>query len=165
MAAFVGSATDTPDKAGLAEASAIALTDYFAGIIESRRANLPAPEDVTVIDHMMAAEEDGDTLSLAELITNAVLLLFAGQETTTNLLGNRLITLLRNPTQLKLFTERHDLAENAVEEILRYDGPVGSLARSVLGRPGDRRQNPRARSAGFLHGECGEPRSAAVRCA
>ncbi|MEC8774446.1 MAG: cytochrome P450, partial [Pseudomonadota bacterium] len=110
MAAFVGSATDTPDKAGLAEASAIALTDYFAGIIESRRANPPAPEDVTVINHMMAAEEDGDTLSLAELISNAVLLLLAGHETTTNLLGNELIALLRNPTQLKLFSERPDLA-------------------------------------------------------
>ena len=132
LAAFVGSATDTPDKAGLAEASAIALADYFAIIIKSRLANPPATEDVTVIDHMMAAEEDGDTLSLAKLISNAVLLLFAGHETTTNLLGNRLITLLRNPTQLKLFTERHVLAENAVEEILRYDGPVGSLARSVL---------------------------------
>ena len=132
MAAFVGSATDTPDKAGLAEASAIALTDYFAGIIESRRANPPAPEDVTVIDHMMAAEEDGDTLSLAELISNAVLLLLAGHETTTNLLGNELIALLRNPTQLKLFSERPDLAEHAVEEILRYDGSVGSPARSVL---------------------------------
>ena len=135
VAAFVGSAADTPDKAGLAEASAVALTDYFAGIIESRRANPPAPEEVTVIDHMMAAEEDGDTLSLAELISNAVLILFAGHETTTNLLGNRLNTLLRNPTQLKLFTERHNLAENAVEEILRYDGPVGSLARSVLKDP------------------------------
>ena len=135
LAAFVGSATDTPDKAGLAEASAIALADYFAIIIKSRLANPPATEDVTVIDHMMAAEEDGDTLSLAKLISNAVLLLFAGHETTTNLLGNRLNTLLRNPTQLKLFTERHNLAENAVEEILRYDGPVGSLARSVLKDP------------------------------
>jgi len=132
LAAFVGSATDAPDKPGLAEASAVALTDYFPGIIESRRANPPAPEDVTVIDHMMAAEEDGDTLSLAELISNAVLLLFAGHETTTYLLANGLIALLRNPTQLKLFSERPDLAENAVEEILRYDGPVGSLARSVL---------------------------------
>ena len=66
-----------------------------------------------------AAEEDGDTLSLAELISNAVLLLFVGHETTTNLLGNGLIALLRNPTQLKLFSERPDLAEHAVEEILR----------------------------------------------
>ncbi|MEC9185272.1 MAG: cytochrome P450, partial [Pseudomonadota bacterium] len=79
-----------------------------------------------------AADEDGDTLSLAELISNAVLLLFAGHETTTNLLGNGLIALLRNPTRLKLFSERPDLAEHAVEEILRYAGPVGSLARSVL---------------------------------
>ncbi|MEE2689263.1 MAG: cytochrome P450 [Pseudomonadota bacterium] len=132
LATFVGSATDTPNKVRLAEASAIALTDYFATTIEMRRTHPPAAKDVTVIDHMMAAEEDGDTLSLAELISNAVLLLFAGHETTTNLLGNGLIALLRNPEQLRLFTEQPDLAENAVEEILRYDGPVGSLARSVL---------------------------------
>ena len=70
LAAFVGSATDTPDKAGLAKASAIALADYFNH--KSRLANPPATEDGIVIDHMMAAEEDGDTLSLAKLISNAV---------------------------------------------------------------------------------------------
>lgn len=132
LAPFVGSATDTPDKIGLAENSAQALTEYFTGILEARRANPPKPEDVTIIDHMMAAEEDGDTLSLAELISNAVLLLFAGHETTTNLLGNGLLALIQHPDQLRRFTNKPDMAESAVEELLRYDGPVGSLARSVL---------------------------------
>ena len=132
LAPFVGSATDTPDKAGLAEQSARDLTEYFTGILENRRASPPGPEDTTIIDHMMAAEEDGDTLSLAELISNAVLFLFAGHETTTNLLGNGLLALIRHPDQLQRFTETPALAESAVEELLRYDGPVGSLARSVL---------------------------------
>ena len=132
LAPFVGSATDTPDKVALAERSAQDLTEYFTGILENRRANPPSPEDTTIIDHMMAAEEDGDTLSLAELISNAVLLLFAGHETTTNLLGNGLLALIRHPDQLQRFTETPALAESAVEELLRYDGPVGSLARSVL---------------------------------
>lgn len=132
LAPFVGSATDTPDKAGLAERSAQDLTEYFTGIIEARRIRPPAPEDVTVIDHMMAAEEDGDSLSLAELISNAVLLLFAGHETTTNLLGNGLLALIRHPDQLRRFMDEPELSESAVEELLRYDGPVGSLARSVL---------------------------------
>ena len=132
LAPFVGSATDTPDKAGLAEQSARDLTEYFTGILENRRANPPGSEDTTIIDHMMAAEEDSDTLSLAELISNAVLLLFAGHETTTNLLGNGLLALIRHPDQLQRFTETPALAESAVEELLRYDGPVGSLARSVL---------------------------------
>ena len=124
MAAFVGSAT-VSHRIRLAwrkQARHRADLSLFCGIIQqSRRANPPAPEDVTVLDHMMPAEEDGDTLSLAELISNAVLLLLAGHETTTNLLGNGLIALLRNPTQFKLFSERPDLAEHAFEEILRYD--------------------------------------------
>ena len=132
LAPFVKSATDTPDKAGLAEQSARDLTEYFTGILENRRASPPGPEDTTIIDHMMAAEEDGDTLSLAELISNAVLLLFAGHETTTNLLENGFLALIRHPDQLQRFTETPTLAESAVEELLRYDGPVGSLARSIL---------------------------------
>ena len=90
LAPFVGSATDTLDKAGLAEQSARDLTEYFTGIMENRRASPPGPEDTTIIDQMMAAEEDGDTLSLAELISTAVLPLFARHETATNLLGNGL---------------------------------------------------------------------------
>ncbi len=132
LAPFVGSATATPDKLGLAENSAKAMSAYFADIIRDRRAHPPAPEDVTIIDHMIAAEEGGDTLSLAELISNCVLLLFAGHETTTNLLGNGLLALIRHPDQLQLLRDNPALAETAVEELLRYDGPVGSVARSVL---------------------------------
>ncbi len=129
---FVGSATDTPDKVGLAESSSRALTEYFAGIIEARRRNPPGPADITVIDHMIAAEEEGDTLTQAELIANAVLLLFAGHETTTNLIGNGLLALIRNPEELQRFRENPALAETAVEELLRYDGPVGSVTRTAL---------------------------------
>ena len=108
------------------------LTEYFAGIIEARRRNPPRPEDVAAIDHMIAAEEEGDTLTQAELIANAVLLFFAGHETTTNLLGNGLLALVRNPDELRRFRENPDLAETAVEEMLRYDGPVGSVTRTAL---------------------------------
>ncbi len=132
LAPFVGSATDTPDKERLAESAARALTEYFHGIIETRRKSPPAPEDVTVIDHMIAAEDSGDSLSLAELISNCVLLLFAGHETTTNLLGNGLQALMENPDQMALLAGRPELAESAVEEFLRYDGPVGSVARTVV---------------------------------
>ena len=132
LAPFVGSATDTPDKLALAERSARALASYFASIIEERRLRPPKPEDVTVIDHMVVAEEEGDTLSLAELKSNCVLLLFAGHETTTNLLGNGLLALIRNPDELRRFQENPSLAESAVEELLRYDGPVGSVSRSAL---------------------------------
>lgn len=132
LAPFVGSATATPDKIGLAERSARALTAYCREIIEARRANPPAPKDVTIIDHMIAAEDGGDSLSLAELIANCVLLLFAGHETTTNLLGNGLLALLRHPDQLRRLRDDPGLTDRAIEEFLRYDGPVGSVARSVL---------------------------------
>ena len=108
------------------------MTEYFTGIMENRRASPPGPEDTTIIDQMMAAEEDGDTLSLAELISTAVLPLFARHETATNLLGNGLLALIRHPDQLQRCTETPALAESTVEELLRYEGPVGSLARSVL---------------------------------
>jgi len=132
LAPFVGSATDTPDKVALAESSSRALTDYFADIIAERRKTLPKMEDVNVIDHMIAAEEEGDTLSHAELISNCVLLLFAGHETTTNLLSNGLLSLIRNSDQLQRFQKDPSHAESAVEELLRYDGPVGSVTRSTI---------------------------------
>ena len=133
LAPFVGSALETLDKVGPAERSARALTEYFTGVIEARRADPPAEEDEAIIDLMIRAEEEGDTLDLAELISNCVLLLFAGHETTTNLLANGLMALMQNPDQMALFRgDPERLAGSAVEEFLRYDGPIGAVARSVL---------------------------------
>jgi cytochrome P450 len=73
---------------------------------------------------MIAAEEDGDRLTEDELISTAALLFIAGHETTVNLIGNGMLALLRNPDQLALLRSRPDLIENAVDELLRYDGPV-----------------------------------------
>jgi hypothetical protein len=73
---------------------------------------------------MELAEEQGDQLSEEELIANAQLLLVAGHETTTHLLGNGLLALLRHPDQLKLLQDQPALIPAAVEELLRYDGPV-----------------------------------------
>ncbi|MDH3739039.1 MAG: cytochrome P450, partial [Alphaproteobacteria bacterium] len=130
LATFVGSAQATPDKRERAERSAAEMTDYFGSIIAERRRHPVA--DQTIIDHMIAAREGDDALSEAELVANAVLLLFAGHETTTNLFGNGLLALLRHPDQLAILAADPTLATGAVEEILRYDGPIGTITRVGL---------------------------------
>ena len=130
LATFVGSAQATPDKRERAERGATAMTEYFGTVIDHRRRH--PVEDQTIIDHMIAAREGGDALSEAELVANCVLLLFAGHETTTNLFGNGLLALLRHPDQLSLLTANPTLAGGAVEEILRFDGPIGTTTRVAL---------------------------------
>ena len=73
---------------------------------------------------MLRAEHEGDRLSRDEVVANCVLLLFAGHETTTNLLGNGLFHLLRHPGAGGAAARRPSLLHGAVEELLRYDGPV-----------------------------------------
>jgi pimeloyl-[acyl-carrier protein] synthase len=72
----------------------------------------------------VAAEEQGKTLSEEELIALCTSLLIAGHETTTNLIGNGVLALLRNPDQLQKLTDNPSLVEGAVEEFLRFDAPV-----------------------------------------
>lgn len=104
------------------------MAEYFAGVIEERRAD---PQD-DLISGLIAAEERGDVLSPEEMIATCILLLAAGNETTTNLIGNGMIALARNPDQRRLLTSDFSLIESAVEELLRYDGPVQSTARVAL---------------------------------
>ncbi len=93
---------------------------YFAPIIEERRRN---PTD-DLVSRLALAEEDGQQLTNEETQVTLRLLLVAGNETTTNLIGNGLRALLRHPEQLRLLRERPELLPVAVEELLRYDAPV-----------------------------------------
>ena len=108
--------------------AAYGLDDYFRGIIEERRAQ-PQPD---LISAFVAVEEVGDKLTPDELLMMLRLLLIAGHETTTDLIGNGLLALLRHPQQLHLLREDPDLMESAVEEFLRYDSPVQVDARAAL---------------------------------
>ncbi|MGH9224220.1 MAG: cytochrome P450 [Acidimicrobiales bacterium] len=101
------------------------LFQYFTDLVEQRR---PDPQD-DLLSAMIAAEEAGDRLSHAELITTATLLFVAGHETTSNLIGNALLALLRNPSELHRLRDNPDLIKSAVEEFLRYDSPVQFVAR------------------------------------
>jgi len=82
-----------------------------------------------MLSGLIAAEEAGDTLSENELLATCILLLVAGHETTVNLIGNGTLALLRHPAELRRLRERPGLIASAVEELLRYDGPVQRTAR------------------------------------
>ncbi len=111
----------TPEVLDRADPAAVTVRDYLADLAEQRRR---APQD-DLISALVAAEEAGDRLTADELVTMAALLFSAGFETTTNLLGNGLVTLLRHPEQ------RIGDPAAAVEELLRYDSPVQLTSRVV----------------------------------
>ena len=102
------------------------LTAYIRGLIAERRTS-PRGD---LLSALIAAEEAGDKLSEPELVAMCILLLVAGHETTVNLIGNGMLALLRHPEQLRLLRERPDLIGTAVEELLRFDGPVQRTART-----------------------------------
>ncbi len=106
-------------------ASRRALSDYFRALIAERRT---APRN-DLLSALIAAEEAGDKLSEEELLATCILLLVAGHETTVNLIGNGTLALLRHPDQLRLLRENPGLIGSAVEELLRFDGPVQRTAR------------------------------------
>lgn len=102
--------------------------EYFKGIVAEHR---DEPRD-DLVSRLIEAEEEGDKLSEDEMIVTLRLLLVAGNETTTNLIGNGLKALLENPDQLELLRHRPELIDNAIEELLRYDSPVQVDGRTVL---------------------------------
>ncbi len=101
------------------------LRSYFEAIVDARRA---APRD-DLISALVAAEQDGDRLNLSEMFATLVLLLVAGNETTTNLISNAMLALLRNPEQLALLRAEPERVPAALEEFLRYDSPVQLTSR------------------------------------
>jgi len=104
------------------------LAHYLEAEVEARR---HTPRD-DLLSGMVAAEEAGDRLSTQELFSTCLLLLIAGNETTTNLIGNGALALLRHPDQLDLLRREPKRIPGAVEELLRYDSPVQLTSRLVL---------------------------------
>ncbi|MSO39985.1 MAG: cytochrome P450 [Ilumatobacteraceae bacterium] len=101
------------------------LIPYLFEIIEDRRRH---PGD-DLLSALIAVEDDGDNLALDELISFVVLLYIAGHETTVNLIGNSINALLRFPEQLALWHNNPSIATRAVDELLRFDGPVQQTVR------------------------------------
>jgi cytochrome P450 len=115
-----GSAIASGEGSDRVEASFDALRDYLQAIVAARRLE---PRD-DLISGLVAAQEDRDALSDTELVATAILLLLAGHETTTNLIGNGTLALLTHPGELARLRAEPELWDSAVEEILRHRGPI-----------------------------------------
>ncbi len=108
-----------------AEAASVQMGDYLRDVIEQRRTHLG--DDL--LSALLVVEEAGDRLSTAELLSFVVLLYVAGHETTVNLIGNGTLALLRHPDELRRWANDPSYDNTAVDELLRYDGPVQQTVR------------------------------------
>jgi cytochrome P450 len=108
-----------------AEVAALGLVTYMSELIEARRGK---PGD-DMLSTLIRAEENGEQLTHEELITQSIGLLVAGFETTIGLLGNGVRQLLLNPSELARLRADLSLVDRAVEECLRFDGPIGATRR------------------------------------
>jgi cytochrome P450 len=129
LAAFVGGARLEPDKYRLATQAMAEMIAYLHTAVAERHRN-PGSD---VISRLIAASEaSADPFTEEELVQTCALLIFAGHETTTDLIGTGIWTLLRHPDQLAELRADPSLAEGAVEELLRFDNPVGALVRVAM---------------------------------
>ncbi|MFU8874128.1 cytochrome P450 [Micromonospora sp. SL4-19] len=116
----------SPAELAVADRGAAELRDYFTELIEARR-RVPADDLATAL--VQVHESDGDRLSGEELLANLIVLLVAGFETTTNLLGNGLVVLLGHPAAAAALRDHPEFAAGYVDELLRYDSPVQLTSR------------------------------------
>jgi len=117
---FVGTGSAISTSAARAQRSLIELREYFRGLIALRRSNHQAD----LLTALAGAEDEGRLLDDGELLSVCVTLLLAGYETTMSFIGNAVLALLSNRMQLQKLTQDPSLFPNAVEELLRYDGPI-----------------------------------------
>ncbi|MGB8727182.1 MAG: cytochrome P450 [Candidatus Sulfotelmatobacter sp.] len=125
IAVFRGSPDRTVEQARDAQDALIALTDFFRKTVAERRRN----KGNDLISLLIDIEEEGEVLTEEELYAQCIALLFAGHETTRNLIGNGMYTLLRHPQETAELRENPEMIRTAVEEILRYESPVQFTAR------------------------------------
>lgn len=137
LAAIVFGESDNPERDERAAEGAAEFVEYFSWLIRRRRER-PGDDLVSALlaaigDPAMAGgvADDAGPLTDLRLIGACTLLLFAGHETTTNLLSNAALTLVRHPGQARLLLENPGLTDLAVEELLRFDGPVKIMVRAV----------------------------------
>ncbi|MGH7391121.1 MAG: cytochrome P450 [Candidatus Rokuibacteriota bacterium] len=125
FAEILGNFQHNPDRAARVLAATQQMSAYFRDRIREQRGH---PRE-GLIHAFVTAEVDGDRFTEDEIVANCIVTMVGGQETTTNLIGNGVLTLLRHPDALARL--RHDLAliPSAVEELLRYESPSQHTAR------------------------------------
>jgi cytochrome P450 len=124
MQPFLGGATVSDSKYDRGREGILAMAGYFREAIRERERR-PRTD---VISHFVAITQRGE-MTEDELIGTCILFLFAGHETTTNLIGNGIRALIAHPQAADALRARPGLIDSAVEEMLRYDGPTGALVR------------------------------------
>jgi len=125
VVATLGGPFTPPEVIAAARVAIDELAEYIGHVIAERRAE--PREDL--ISGLVAAEEGGQVLSEEEIFATCILLLIAGNETTTNLIGTSMLALFRNPEQMERLRRDLSLMPSAVEELLRYAGPVHGTGR------------------------------------
>jgi len=127
--AILGSVPHAPEAMERAAQSLAELTSYLTDLSQARR--LEPRGDL--LSALVGSVDHGEQLTQEELVANVTILLSAGHETTSNLIGNGLLALLQNSDQMQKLRERPRLAASAVEEMMRYDNPVQIAYRSAAG--------------------------------
>ncbi|MEV7391228.1 MULTISPECIES: cytochrome P450 [unclassified Streptomyces] len=122
-----------PSGSGDEHEAFVALGEYLAELIEDKRCAGPSGDLLS--DLLRTTAEDGDRLSAEELRGMAYLLLIAGHETTVNLIGNAVLALLTHPDQLAALRADMSLMDGAVEEVLRWEGPVENATYRYAAEP------------------------------
>jgi cytochrome P450 len=122
---MLGNFQHNPGRAAAVLRSVEEMTAYFYAAV-AREKSLPTEG---LVNALTTAEVDGDRLSAEEVVANVIVTMVGGQETTTNLIGNGLLTLLRHPEQLEQLRADPSLVPSAVEELLRFESPSQHTAR------------------------------------
>jgi pimeloyl-[acyl-carrier protein] synthase len=125
FAEVLGNFQYNPDRVPQALKAQAELTGYF----REKMHGCPYHLNDGLVTGLMAAEEQGDTLSEDDIIANSMLAMSGGQETTSILIGNSVLTLLRNPDQLRMLQVDPSLIPAAIEEVLRFESPIQYTAR------------------------------------
>lgn len=131
FAEMLGNFQHNPERYPRVLKSVAEMTEYFRDAVAQQRKH---PQE-GLIYSLLTAEVDGDRLTEDEVIANCIVTMVGGQETTTNLIGNGLLTLLRNPGETERLRGDLSLIPSAVEEMLRYESPSQHTARMC---PSDR---------------------------
>ncbi len=127
LAAFIGATMPSLEQARRAQTSLLAMSGYFERLVPQRRNALG--DDL--VSRLLRAEAAGEVRPGAELLAQCAMLLFAGHETTRNLLGNGLQALLADPQQWQRLQREPGLLPGAVRELLRFNSPVQYTGRRV----------------------------------